>query len=412
MDIKLNDLYKGLTIVEATLAESGPVCAQTFAMLGANVIHIERPASVPMGRRVGFAVRTNNKKSVTLDTKSEEGKALMWKLLEKADVFLENFAPGAWERMGFSYEEVKKRNPRIVYVTIKGFAQNTRFGKCITYDPVACCSGGGTYLTGLEDGDPMLCGINVGDSGSAIAASVSLAAAVLRQKLTGEGCFVEAPMQNAVVAESRQSFAEYYARDGVVRRPGNSYRGVKPTAPWNLYPCQGNDVTGNYVVICSSPDPDSKDFEKLCKLMGREDLLEDSKYATPALRYENRHTLDYEISKWTVKQPKRQLIEKLAIENRIPAGAVLGPGNMVRSKEHFDNVDILQKLPLDPAVCTTNDGKPLEYTYMPTLPLKMDCGQIIPTYCESIDSYNEAIYKDWLGISEEEYASLKEKNII
>lgn len=412
MTDKLVDLYEGLTIVEATLAEAGPVAGQTFAMLGANVIHIERPADHPDHRFVGHCIRQNNKKSITLDTKTEEGKEIMWKLLEKADVFLENFAPGAWERMGFSYEEVKKRNPEIVYASVKGFAKNTRFEKCITYDPVACCSGGGTFLSGLEDNDPLLCGINVGDSGAAIMAGYLIAAAILRKKVTGKGCFVECPMQNAVVSESRQSFAEFYAMDGQVRRPGNSYRGILKTAPWNIYPCQGNDVTGNYMAICCSPDPESKDFEKLCKLMGREDLLADPRYATPELRYENRHALDFEISSWTIKFQKRHLMTMLAIDNQIPAGAVLGPGDMLRGKAKGKSRGILRWQPMDDEYCKDRTGKKLEGSFMPTLPIRLETGDIYPINPGRYDHCNKEIYMDWLGISEAEFNELKDKHVI
>ena len=411
--MKLNDLYNGLTIIDATLAESGPVTSQTFAMLGANVIHIERPADKPDKRYVGYLVRENNKKCITLDTKTEEGKAIMWKLIEKADVFLENFAPGAWNRMGFTYEEVKKHNPRIVYATIKGFAQGTRFEKCITYDPVACCSGGGTFLTGLEDGDPMLCGINVGDSGAAIMSDVNMAAAILRQRLTGEGCFVECPMQNAVVAESRQSFAEYYATNGKVRRAGNSYRGVKPTAPWNIYPCQGNDITGNYIVICCGADEDNHDFINLCKAMGREDLISNPDYATPALRYENRHNLDYEISQWTIKHPKRWLMTRLALEFRVPAGVVMGPGDMLRGKKQGNSNGIIRWLDFcEDEYCKDRRGKQLAGVYMPTLPLRMEAGDIQPEFCGRYNACNREIYIDLLGISEQEFAMLEEKHVI
>jgi len=411
--MKQNDLFEGLTIIDATLAEAGPVASQTFAMLGAKVIHIERPADKPDHRYIGHLVRTNNKKSITLDTKSDEGKALMWKLLEKADVFLENFAPGAWDRMGFSYEEVKKRNPSIIYASIKGFAKGTRYEKCITYDPVACCSGGGTFLTGLEDGDPMLCGINVGDSGAAIMAGMLLSAAVLRRKVTGEGCFLECPMQNAVVSESRQSFAEYYATSGNVRRPGNSYRGVKPTAPWNIYPCQGNDVTGNYIAICCSADESKKEFEQLCKVMGREDLLSDPDYSTPMLRYKNRHNLDAIISAWTIKHPKRWLMTKLAVENKVPAGVVMGPADMLRGKKMGDSKGILKWLAFgEDEYCVDRNKKRMEGVYMPTLPVRMETMDIQPTFCGRYDSCNKEIYQDWLGLSEDELASLKEKHII
>lgn len=412
--MKTNDIFNGLTILEATIAEAGPVCGQTFAMLGAKVIHIERPADRPDHRYIGHLVRQNNKTSITLDTKTEEGKQLMWKLLEKADVFLENFAPGAWDRMGFTYEAVKKVNPRIIYCSIKGFPKDTRFEKCITYDPVACCSGGGTFLTGLEDGDPLLCGINVGDSGAAIMAAALLSAAVLRQKITGEGCFLEAPMQNAVVSESRQSFAEYYATGGNVRRPGNSYRGVKPTAPWNIYPCQGNDILGNYICICCSADESKQEFERLCRVMGREDLLENPDYKTAELRYKNRHNLDYEISQWTVKHPKRWLVKTLAVDNQIPAAVVAGPGDMLRGKTEGNSKGILRWLAFDEndEYCVDSNRKKLSGVYMPTLPLRMDAGDIQPTFCGRYDSCNREVYQDLLGLSDREMEELKEKHII
>ncbi|MBQ4369993.1 MAG: CoA transferase [Oscillospiraceae bacterium] len=409
--MKPNNIYGDLTIIAASLAESGPVCTQILGLLGANIIHIERPSNAPMNRVVGFVVRNSNKKIISLDTKTEEGKNLMWTMLEKADVFFENFAPGAWDRMGFSYEEVKKRNPEIVYVSLKGFARGSRFQHCITYDPVACCSGGGTFLSGLEDGDPLLCGINVGDSGSAIVAASLIAGAILRKKVTGKGCFLETPMQNAVVAESRQSFAEYYARDGKVRRAGNTYRGLKPTAPWNIYPCQGQDVTGNYVAITCSADENSKEFESLCKVMGREDLLADPKYATPALRYENRYALDAEISKWTIKHRKPEIMQKLAIEARVPCGIVNGPADICRDPFTGGGEHIMRWM--EEPLAKDSAGKDLGGSWTPTIPLVMpESGDLKPVSGGMAGHGNEEVFCGWLGLSKEELADLKARHIV
>ena len=239
---------EGITVVAASLAESGPVTSEILGFMGADVIHIERPDPNAGFRYQSHLTLNANKKCVFLNTQSEEGREVMWKLLEKADVFLENFAPGAWERMGFGYEEVKKRNPGIIYCSIKGFASGSRWGHCITFDPVASCSGGSASVCGYEDLDPMLCGINVADSGSAIHAAMAISVAILRRKVTGEGSYIECAMQNAVAAECRPFFAEYYARGGKVRRAGNAYRGLEPYAPHNIYPTQGTDVSGSFVV--------------------------------------------------------------------------------------------------------------------------------------------------------------------
>ncbi len=408
--MKLNGIYKDLTIVACSLAESGPVATQVMGLLGANVIHVDRPVKGVNTRVVGYICRNTNKKNVTLDTKTDEGKALMWRLIEKADVFFENFAPGAWERMGFSYEEVKKRNPEIIYVSLKGFAKGSRFGHCITYDPVACCSGGGTFLSGLEDGDPLLCGINVGDSGSAIMTASLLSGAILRKKVTGKGCYLETPMQNSVIQESRQSFAEYYARNGHVRRPGNTYRGLKPTAPHNIYPTQGRDVTGNYIMISCSSEDDSSDFSNLCKAMGREDLIGDPRYLTPALRYENRYALDAEISKWTIRHSQNELMKLIAIDYKVPAGIVNGPAEVLRDKYLTNESGIIRWMEDEHAA--DSNGKPIGGTYTPTIPLKMEAGDCKPITCGLEGTANEEIYCGMLGLSKDEFEELKAKRII
>ncbi len=389
---------EGVTIVAASLAEAGPAATQILSALGAEVIHIERPVERPMP---GGWLSTC-KKCITLDTKSEEGKALLRSLLEKADVFFENFAPGAWEKMGFGYEEVRKIKPDIIYATTKGFAKDSIWGNCVTYDPCACGSGGGMILSGYEGMDPLACGVNVGDSGSAIHAAMAITAAILQKKLTGKGQFLENPMQHAVIAECRSAFAEYYLNNGQVRRPGNSYRGLKPCAPHNVYSAQGYDTTGNYVVISCSADEDSPDFENLCKAIGRKDLLSDPRYATPALRYENRFALDNEIEKWTIKHSRFDIMNLLAGKYKIPCGAVLSPADIC-ANEFLQN-DIVKDIP--------NPGLPEGYMRTPTVPIKMSECDTSLWYEGSYDEANEEIYGGMLGLSKEEIEDLKAKKII
>ncbi len=391
---------EGITVIAASLAEAGPVCTQILGLLGAKVIHIERPSDRANGRYKGHIIRNSNKKCVFLNTKEEEGNEIMWKLIEKADVFFENFAPGAWERMGFSYEDVIKRNPNIIYCSLKGFAKASQWGNCITYDPVAACSGGAASTCGYEDLYPMLCGINVADSGGAIHAAMAITVAILRRKITGKGLYMETPMQNAVTAECRPFFAEYYANGGKVRRAGNAYRGLKPYAPHNVYPCQGPDRTGNYVVIDCGPDKCDEYFEKLCKAIGREDLLADPKYKTAELRYENRLQLDVEISKWTWKYTKDTIMKKLAVEAGVPCGMVNSMHDIC--EDPFLNTNIMQDMP-DPQVGVLR---------MPIIPIDLEQYKIVAESPSLHGTANEEIYKGFLGISDEEYDKLVEKKVI
>lgn len=399
-------LLEGITVVAASLAEAGPVATQILALLGADVYHIERPSKTmeqAIFNHDGLLIRNCNKKSLTLDTKTEEGREIMWKLLEKADVFYENFAPGAWERMGFSYEEVKKRNPDIIYVTLKGFSSYSPWAKCIAIDPIACTSGGSAYLSGYEDFLPMLCAINVGDSGAGIHSGLAVLLALLHKKVTGRGQFVETPMQESVAAECRRAFAEYYAT-GNVRRAGNSYRGVKPTAPWNLYPTQGSDITGNFVAITCSPEEDSPDFENLCRAMDRMDLLEDPRFATPALRYENRLALDVEISHWTYRFDKEEVMRVLGLEYKVPVG-------MVRSLAELRDDPLLNR---ELGIIQKPEGDPLfPDMVFPVIPVQASGIEPIKAMSYRFHgSSNEEVYHGMLGLSLEQLSEMKEKHII
>ncbi len=402
----MSRVLDGVTIVAASIAEAGPVCTQILALMGAKVIHVERPAHQKdhdLFKHEGLVIRNTNKQLVTLDTKSEEGRAIMWKLIEKADVFIENFAPGAWERMGFSYDEVKKHNPNIIYGTVKGFSRESKWSKAIAYDPIATTAGGSTYLSGYEDGVPMLCGINVADSGTGIHTAVGILTALLYRKITGKGQKVETSMQNTVIAECRRMFAEYSFL-GKVRRAGNSYRGLKPTAPYNIYPTQGKDIYGNYVCIACSAEESSTDFQNLCKAMGREDLLENPCYATPQLRYENRAALDAEITKWTLRHTGNEVVELLAGVYQIPAGRVNSLADICADETLSGLGRVMQHVTDDPII---------EDLHMPTIPLHFSNGDPVEAKSCSIQgSANEEIYKSYLGLSDEEYNALAEKGII
>ena len=251
----------------------------------------------------------------------------------------------------------------------------------------------------------MECGINIGDAGSSIVVSMLLAGALLRKKVTGKGCYLETPMQNAVISESRRAFSEYYAKDGKVRRAGNSYRGLKPTAPHNVYPSQGQDITGNFVMISCSAEYDSPDFANLCKAMGREDLTKNPKFVTPALRYENRHELDFEISKWTIQNGKYDIARKLAIEYKVPCGAVNSIGDLATDPFLTNGENVLRWM-VDEDIPKT--GKALT----PTMPLHMSSGDMIPVTGKINDAANEEIYGGWLGISKDELANLKNNGVI
>ena len=394
-------LLEGVTIVAASLAEAGPAATQALAFLGADVWHIERPSDRPDPRHAGFLLRNSNKKDITLNTKEDEGKAILRRLLEKADVFFENFAPGAWNKMGFSYEDVKKINPTIIYATLKGFSNTkSRWKHCVTFDPVATCSGGNTYVSGYENMYAMMCGVNVGDSGGAIHAAMEIALAVLRRRITGKGMYLECPMQNAVVCMLRSQFAERWA-NGAVRRSGNAFKGTYPCAPHNVYPTQGRDLSGSYVVI-SCTDRDSADYLRLCRAMGREDLANDPDYATPEKRYENRHRLDAEIKKWTMLHTRDEVMDILARGSGVKCGSVMSVADL------WDDESARKSILHDVSDELLEGG----FLRMPAIPVYIPGEETETVTCGAHGSANEEVYKGVLGMTDEELADLKARKII
>lgn len=199
----------GITVVDLTQFEAGPSCTQMLGWLGADVIKVEPPLKGEQGRRastenpdvdsVYFMLLNANKRSVTCNLKDERGRAALRGLIERADVFIENFGPGVIERLGFSYDEVRKINPRIVYAQIKGFDAKGPYANLLAFDNIAQAAGGSLSVTGDADGRPLTPGVNVGDTGSGLHCSVGILAALLQRNRTGVGQRIEIIMQEAVI---------------------------------------------------------------------------------------------------------------------------------------------------------------------------------------------------------------------
>ena len=390
---------EGITVLDMTLAESGTIATMALSLLGATVYHIYRPGAANVGSRYrGEVLRNLNKTNMTINGKVPEGAENFWRLIEQADIIFENYAPGAWDRMGFSYEEVKKRNPNIIYVTLKGFAKDSSWGKCVTYDPVACSFGGSTYISGYENDIPMLCGINVADSGSGILASLTVALALLERKLTGQGRFIETPMRDAVVALTRKAYAEY-AANGKVARHGNNYHSADVAYPYNMYPSKpSDDPRGDYIAICCKTQAD---FEKLCKAIGKPEIAADGRFATAELRLENRDALDEIIKEWTLAHDKVEANEILLRDNKVPAGACMSIKELLQ--DEFLNTTIYRNV--HDEVCGD--------MVIPTIPVRLSACPMDRVESAGVpENGNDAVYKDLLGLSDERIAELKEKGAI
>ena len=198
----------GYRILDFTHVQSGPTCTQLLAWFGADVIKVERAGEgdatrgqlrdIPGADSLYFTMLNHNKRSITIDTKKPKGKVVLETLIKTCDVLVENFAPGALDRMGFTWERINELNPRMVVASIKGFGPG-RYADCKVYENVAQCAGGSASTTGFDDGPPLVTGAQIGDSGTGLHLALGILAALLQRHQTGRGQKVLAPMQDAVL---------------------------------------------------------------------------------------------------------------------------------------------------------------------------------------------------------------------
>ena len=396
----------GIRVVDLTQFESGTSCTQLLAWFGAEVIKIEPPGKGEQGRyssteggadSLYFLQLNANKKSVTCDLKHPGGKALLAQLIAQADVFVENFAPGVIERLGFGYEAVREINPRLVYATIKGFAPDGPFANFLSFDPIAQAAGGALSITGEPDGRPLKPGPNFADSGAGLHCTIGILAALQQRQATGRGQRVEVSMQDAMISFMRIAMAAQAMSNAPAKRTANQsiFAG---TAPSEVYRCKG-DGPNDYCYIYTTR-AGSKHWQSLCTLMGREDLKEDPRYATPPSRALHAPEIDAIVSAWTIQYDKLEVMRMLG-DAGVPASAV------------FDTVELSSDPHLRARGTFVTYQHPTrgEVT-IPGHMIKLSDSHV-PVECPPmLGTSNEAIYGGLLGLGAAELEALRQAKVI
>lgn len=397
----------GITVLDLTQFESGTVCTETLAWLGANVIKVERPERGELGRysveqpgvdSFGFILVNANKKSITLDLKSEEGKKILEQLVQKSDIFIENMGPGSIERLGFGYEQVKEMNSRIIYAQIKGFGADSPWADYPAFDPIAWAVGGGASLTGEPDGPPMQPGPDVADSGAGYMTALAILAALYQRTVTGEGQKIEVAMQDVVIAFGRAAWEQQLRTGKATPRVGNGMP-LENVAPANMYPCKPGGPN-DYVHVYASRAPGSPQWKNLLKVIGRMDIFDDPRFATPQSRYIYRDEIDAIISAWTKQRTKFEAMEELC-KAGVPAGAVMSTADI--SADPY-----LRKRGIMVEVEHPVHGK----LVIPGFPPKMSNSHVPVSCAPSLGEHNEEIYKGLLKISDEKFEELRQAKLI
>lgn len=397
----------GIKVLDMTQFESGTVCTETLAWLGAEVWKIERPGKGEQGRysaddpekeTFGFAILNMNKKSVTCNVKTHEGLELIRKLAERADVFVENMAPGTIERLGLGYEECKKLNPRLVYASIKGFSKDSPYAGYPAFDPIAAYMGGFVASTGTPE-FPVKSGINVADSGSGMTCALAIVSALFQRERDGQGQRVDVAMQDFMIGFGRAAWEPYYINGKKApQRVGNGMP-LEDVAPAETYPCSPGGINDQVHVYCSRA-PGSRQFEKLCHIIGREDLIDDPRMATPQSRFKYKEELDAIIAKWTRQHTKFEAMQILA-QAGIPAGAMM-------DIEDFD----ADERYVDQGIIVKVEHPEHGMMKMPGFIPRMEHNKIEYKHSPGLGEHNKQVYEGLLGLTEGQMEELKEKGVI
>ncbi len=396
----------GVKVLDFTQFESGTVCTETLAWMGAEVWKVERPVAGELGRysvanpnkdTVGFVVMNMNKKSITCNLKSADGIALIKQLVGKADVMVENMGPGSMDRLGLSYEECKKINDKIIYASIKGFAVDGPYAEYPAFDPIATHTGGLVAATGLPN-QPIKAGVSVADSGSGITCAMSIIAALYQRNTQGIGQRVDVAMQDFIIGLSRSGWEPYYNSGKPPRRVGNGMP-LEDVAPSDTYPCKPFGIN-DYVHIYCSRAPGSKHFANLCNAIGRTDLLDDPRMATPTSRYEHKDYLNAIITEWTSKHTKQEAMDIIAKAD-VPAGALLDVGDITNDPQYLKRGMIVE-------VDHKDHGK----LKLPGFAPRMSENHLEYKVSPGLGENNKDVYQGILGLTDEEIENLKNAKAI
>ncbi len=333
---------EGIKILDFTHVQSGPTCTQLLAWFGADVIKVERPGvgDITRGQLVDvkgadslyFTMLNHNKRSITVDSKNPQGKRVIEELIKTCDVMVENFAPGALDRMGFTWEHISSLNPRIIVASIKGFGPGP-YEDCKVYENVAQCTGGSASTTGFRDGLPLVTGAQIGDSGTGLHLALGIVTALYHRTHSGKGQRVSVAMQDSVLNLCRVKLRDQqrlkagplteYSQYGegipfgdATPRAGNDSGGGQPG---RILKCKGweNDPNAYIYFITQAPV-----WEKICDVIGEPGWKTHADYAKPAARLPRLNEIFARIEQWTMTKTKFEAMDILNKDD-IPCGPIL-----------------------------------------------------------------------------------------
>jgi len=391
----------GITVVDLGQVYQGPYATLLMAKAGAEVIKVEPLQGEPLRHRVAvgrgasfpFAMLNSNKRAVTLNLKSERGRALLMEMVRRADVLLENFAPGVLDRLGIGWSVLSALNPRLVYASGSGFGLIGPDRDSLAMDLTVQAVSGVMSITGFPEGPPVKAGAAFVDFLSGIHLYAGVMTALVERARTGKGRLVEVAMQETVYPTLASNLGFLYTSKGdVPPRTGNRHGGLA-IAPYNVYPAKD----GHVAIICVV----ETHWRNLLAAMGREDLAADPRFADNATRVENLAATDALVEEWT-RSLGRDEIFAITRRHRIPSAPVRDLRE-VMNDPHMHERGMLEHI----------EHPELGDIVVPTSPLRFHGADTIETTpSPKLGQHNDEVYGSWLGLSAEEIAALRAEGVI
>ena len=411
---------EGVRILDFTHVQSGPTCTQLLAWFGADVIKVERPGvgdatrgqlrDIPDVDSLYFTMLNHNKRSVTINSKADKGKEILTKLIEQCDVMVENFAPGALDRMGFPWEKIQEINPRMIYASIKGFGPGP-YEDCKVYENVAQCAGGSASTTGMLGGVPIVTGAQIGDSGTGLHLALGIVTALYHREQSGRGQRVTAAMQDGVLNLCRVKLRD---QQRLAHGPLREYSQFGEGIPFgDATPRAGNDSGGGQpgrILKCKGweQDPDAYTYfitqaavwKNICDVIGKPEWKDDPEWTTPDARLPKLNQMFDAIEAWTMTKTK---FEVMAICNplNIPVGPILSMKEIAEEQSLRDTGTVVE-------VDHPERGKYLSVG----CPVKLSDSPVDVQRSPLLGEHTEEILREVVGLNDAEIAEAKEAGAV
>ena len=414
------EALKGVKVLDMTHVQSGPTCTQLLAWFGADVVKVERPGvgdatrgqlrDIPEADSLYFTMLNSNKRSITLNPKKPEGAKIFTQLIKECDVMVENFAPGALDRMGFTWEKIQEINPRMIYASVKGFGPG-KYEECKVYENVAQCAGGSASTTGMLGEVPMVTGAQIGDSGTGLHLALGIVTALFHREKSGKGQKVSAAMQDGVLNLCRVKLRD---QQRLERGPLKEYSQFGENIPFgDSTPRAGNDSGGGQpgrILKCKGweTDPNAYTYfitqaavwEKVCDVIGKPEWKEDENYSTPPARLPRLNEIFDTIEAWTKTKTKFEVME-ICNPLDIPVGPILS----------------LKEIAEDPGLRETGTvvevDHPVRGKYLTVgNPIKLSDSPAVVKRSPLLGEHTEEILKEFCNMTDEEISAVKEAGAV